>query len=594
MRWICCFSISVVIFLFTIAAAFVPGIFKRIKASLPTTLILFIGVFSAISVCIWPAYFEINSGNGLIAFRALIFGIIQTIQVFTVNSNAEYIIQIVESASVPAQSAYSLYLTLLSLLAPILTAGILINFIIGIFSYLRYAINYSKDIFAFSEINENSICLAKDIHSNRKNAVILFADTNTDTDDFLLNECKSIKALVFKKGIESINFSFHKQSAQLNLFLIGEESNRNVLSALHLIDKFKAKDNTSVYVLNADSSGELLLSSADKGKIKLRRVNEIRSCVYRFLYDDGKILFENAKDNKNGTKIITAVIVGMNAFSDEMFRALCWFCQMDGYLLKLHVFDSNPDAEDIMKARTPELFSDAINGKYLDGESSYNISVHSGVTYNSASFNEIIGDIGNMTFAFVNLDNDNLNIDISVNLRILSERLSYSADIVTVIRNPYISHAVSKAVNYKKQNYNIRAIGSSEQLFSQQIILETELESLALERHKKYGGKEDEFWGFEYNYRSSIALVIANKARQFCNLPFINVDENKLTTEQRNALEILEHKRWNAYMRSEGYVYSGSTDKYTRNDLAKMHHDLVPFEKLSEAEKRKDGKVSTK
>ena len=37
----------------------------------------------------------------------------------------------------------------------------------------------------------------------------------------------------------------------------------------------------------------------------------------------------------------------------------------------------------------------------------------------------------------------------------------------------------------------------------------------------------------------------------------------------------VEHKRWNAYMRTEGYQYSGSTQEISRNDLGKLHHDLV-------------------
>lgn len=47
-------------------------------------------------------------------------------------------------------------------------------------------------------------------------------------------------------------------------------------------------------------------------------------------------------------------------------------------------------------------------------------------------------------------------------------------------------------------------------------------------------------------------------------------------------------------MRSEGYVYSGTPDKASRNDLAKMHHDLVDFSLLPEEEKDKDRRVATK
>lgn len=45
----------------------------------------------------------------------------------------------------------------------------------------------------------------------------------------------------------------------------------------------------------------------------------------------------------------------------------------------------------------------------------------------------------------------------------------------------------------------------------------------------------------------------------------------------------LEHRGWNAYMRSEGYRYGEK-----RNDLAKLHHCLVPFDALPLAEQVKD------
>ena len=84
------------------------------------------------------------------------------------------------------------------------------------------------------------------------------------------------------------------------------------------------------------------------------------------------------------------------------------------------------------------------------------------------------------------------------------------------------------------------------------------------------------------------------EARIKCGIPGADKATGELTTEERNIIEVLEHKRWNAYMRAEGYVYSGSTDKSSRNDLAKMHHDLVDFETLSEKDKRKDSNVGNK
>ena len=83
------------------------------------------------------------------------------------------------------------------------------------------------------------------------------------------------------------------------------------------------------------------------------------------------------------------------------------------------------------------------------------------------------------------------------------------------------------------------------------------------------------------------------KARIACGIPGADKKEEELTEKERNIIETLEHRRWNAYMRAEGYVYSGSKDKSSRNDLAKMHHDLVDYASLSDEEKRKDSRIGT-
>jgi hypothetical protein len=76
-------------------------------------------------------------------------------------------------------------------------------------------------------------------------------------------------------------------------------------------------------------------------------------------------------------------------------------------------------------------------------------------------------------------------------------------------------------------------------------------------------------------------------------MPGAGKAEGELTLEERDLIEVLEHRRWNAYMRSEGYVFSGSTDKASRNDMAKMHQDLVEFDRLDEVTKRKDSQVGS-
>jgi hypothetical protein len=196
------------------------------------------------------------------------------------------------------------------------------------------------------------------------------------------------------------------------------------------------------------------------------------------------------------------------------------------------------------------------------------------------------------TFVFICLDSDEMNIRTAVKMRMLYERVGIKPVIQAVVKSSYEKKALEGITNYKGQSYDIRFIGDVESSYSADVIISSELEEEALQRHLKWG-EEEEFWRYEYNYQSSIASAIHLRARIHCGVAGADKSDDELTDEERTIIESLEHRRWNAYMRTEGYVYSGSTDKSTRNDLGKMHHDLIEYDMMSDEEKRKDSKVGT-
>ena len=110
----------------------------------------------------------------------------------------------------------------------------------------------------------------------------------------------------------------------------------------------------------------------------------------------------------------------------------------------------------------------------------------------------------------------------------------------------------------------------------------SELEQVALNRHLKWGS-EDEFWSSEYNYNSSVASAIHRKLKSYCGIPQIDSPPQEREEPYKTNLRVLEHRRWNAYMRSEGDVYGEKKDH-----LMKTHHDLVPFFDLPEETQVKD------
>ena len=210
-----------------------------------------------------------------------------------------------------------------------------------------------------------------------------------------------------------------------------------------------------------------------------------------------------------------------------------------------------------------------------------------------AQVRQMYRELGQVSHVFVALGEDSRNIRNAVTMRMLSERMGIHPTIQAIVQATGRKERLEKVTDYRGHAYDIRFLGDIESCYARDTMVDSQLYSEALRRHLKWG-REHDFWAYEFNFRSSVASAIHFEMRRRCGLPWAGKTEQELTPAERDALEVLEHRRWNAYMRSEGYIYSGSTDKASRNDLAKAHNDLVPFSWLSEEEKRKDSAIGTK
>ena len=426
--------------------------------------------------------------------------------------------------------------------------------------------------------------------------MIVFTDVfenNEESSYELVEEAKKLRAICFKGDILATNFKRHCAKAKIFFFAIGMDETENTNQALKLIEKFRMRNRTHLYVFSTKLECEILMSAADKGLLKVRRINEVCSLINRVLYERGEVIFESAKDGESGIKEISAVIVGMGRHGTEMLKALAWYGQMDGYRLVIDAYDKDPLAKERFIAQAPELMSESYNGVLVDKEAQYTINVHAISDVTTSSFFAEIAKLKNATYVLVALGSDEANISTAINLRMQFERMKIHPVIQAIVYNSQQKKALQDVKNFKGQKYDIDFIGDMESSYTADVIINSDLEQDALQRHLKWGAEED-FWNFEYNYRSSTASAIHMKARIKCGIPGADKAQAELSEEERLGIEMLEHRRWNAYMRAEGYVFSGSKDKFSRNDLGKMHHDLVDFDSLSEEEKRKDSRVGTK
>ena len=292
-------------------------------------------------------------------------------------------------------------------------------------------------------------------------------------------------------------------------------------------------------------------------------------------------IFERAATNADGEKVISAVIIGMGLHGTEMIKALAWYGQMEGYTLHINAFDRDAGARSRFVAKCPELMSPKYNGPQAEGcEDCYRINIHT-ADIDSQEFIDILKTLPEVTYVAVCLGDDEKNLEMAVKMRSLCKRMGAMPFIQAIRYNLGENEDFSQAKNFKGQAYDIDLIGDMKSIYSVDAILQSRLEYIALSRHMKWGG-ERSFWEFEYNYNSSIASALHHDTKVRLGIPGAALAPNDRDPRDRDMLRRLEHRRWNAYMRSEGYIYG------KRDDLAKTHHCLVLFDELSEYEQNKD------
>ncbi len=551
------------------------------------------GVFLSGIFLFYPAYYLRETDAAMQSVKAALMSVYSALRLFGAEGDYDIIAENIGSVSI--RSIYLMLTAVLTFAAPVMSVGFVLSFFSSLSATARYWRAFWKDAYIFSALNEGSLTFAKDIQAKYPGAVVVF--TNVPKDDKvaadLLEQAKEIHAICFKADIQSLPLGFHSSKKGLWFFAISQEENENLDTALGLIERYGAKENSNLYVFSTGLASEALLNSAQNKTMKVRRVDVVNALINRVLYEEGHQLFEGNLPNEDGEKVITALVVGMGKHGTAMTKALSWFCQMEGYRVHIRSFDQDPLAEDRFAAQCPELLDPRFNGVYPPGDAHYKIQIHSGIPVDTKTFADQIHSLKNANYVLVALGDDATNIRVAMELRVLFEQCGADPKIQSIVYSTEKKAALQGLCNFQGQPYDIDFIGDRQTSYSTDVIIDSELEADALRRHLRWD-KESLFWGYDYNYRSSIALAVHARAKQAVGIAGANKEEAELTLEERLALEDLEHRRWNAYMRSIGYIYSGDPREESRNDLGRMHHNLLPYQRLSDDDKRKDSRAASK
>ena len=413
---------------------------------------------------------------------------------------------------------------------------------------------------------------------------------------------------------------------------------------------FSAKDESSILldsVLRESEPKSLFFKVRlvnEKRNLILNTMIKSRSALEELPLDNGTtglasaqqstlpLIYQTAKLNaENNVREINVLIVGLGNYGIELVKTICWFCQMPGYRVNLYVFDKDKNCEEKLRAVAPDLVKckNITAEKEAHGEAYYGLYCHNdALDVREAAFADQIGKLKDITIAFVTLGDDNVNIDTAIKLRRIFGRTCHDSIpfILPVVYDSEKTVHLKKGMRFisdegkkkPKEDYRIRFIGDTASRYSLANVEQLQLDRLGLACHFQWTNRvEDapdsynEYNVFEYNRRSSIAqamhVLVRKRLEENGYVFFVDNkgehSEVKVAaptdgadvppqdeSEIKKTLSIYEHRRWNTFVRGDGFVLvRDENDKpRPRNNAAKIHNLLVPYDELEDKEQLKD------
>ena len=586
MVWIICLGICIALLAASVGfAGFLIFSKKRIRFPIAIFILLeFVGGVVLFFPTYWISFNE--------PFKTLLISIHSALQLFTIDAGFDSMFEvgdILESISDNFKITYYTVASIYYIVAPVLTAGFIASFLSSFQNFIRFKLSFAREVYVFSELNQKTVNLAKSIKEKKKRAVIAFCDITKqvkEDKDEMLDDLLNIKAICLGGDISTLKCYHHSKKADkgIHFFLISEDDEKLINQYSALVKEYAGMENGKIYLFSRSAQSDLVFNSLTDKKIDCRKYDSDFLIIYNYLFENGIKLFETAKPIDDKTKQINVVIVGFGLNGKMLTKALAWFCQMDGYRLEINVFDSDPKARERFEEQAPDLLNPDFAKPKLPEENQYVINIHSGVDVDTQEFVDQINSIADkVTFAFTCLGDDERNLATAVKLRSLFEKKNL-ANIVKgqpkyppIVSVVYTSDKkfVSEATNHKGERYDITCIGSYEHTYSYDFVIDSKLETAAIDVNDRYGGLKSGLFGYAYNFRSSCASAVHTRAKIKLKVHNCNLAKSKLSEDEIQAIAAMEHRRWSAWMRSEGFVYSE-----IRSDLAKTHWHLVEYSKL--------------
>lgn len=630
MIWKICFAGAI---LFVLAGTVVYIICRKQGAS--RIQYLGAGVFLASAAMCFPVM-NMQENAGI----ALAMCISHSIRMFVVDTGADDILSMLTRDMLGSMLLpYKMLAATLYLLAPVFTLGVVLQYFSNTFERLRMRLKKKHDLYIFSELNTRSLEIATDMWSCAKKAgrrleiVFCCSDKKDSVNTDQEKSARKLNAVLLPEEI--IHVRLNSQRRRVNYYIISEDDDANVDQTLKMIHDMTGgsawytkqglcQRNVTLHCYATNAEAEILLDAKDKQDLKVVLVDEVRDAVYEQLYEyplyTNQMKTGGAKQNT-----LTLLIVGGGKAGCEFLKAAVWSGQMISYKLNIHLFDlEGTNLQERLEEECPELLAE---------EGNYQICIHEGDVFSGTMQSELDA-LGQVDYCVLALGDDERSIRAAVWMRRhFCAKTGYTkpficAYVQSLAKKMAVSELSENTRRKTSLSYDIVPFGCGGVYYGNESDAAFVLEYLGLGVQSHYfrlnRGSDAEsrryavqkFYEKQGNRRSSIAngmhintklwemgygiLRVPEKGEELecyrrCVKPvdFAEILASLSETE-RAAYYNLEHERWMAYVRTEGWRLSsngGGTlaeiracyEQYceefkNQNYLAKMHPALVPIE----------------
>ena len=579
--------------------------FKRLSKLPVVNPINVFSVFTFIAFLILfipNAFLEYKSN----VFLALLSAFFDSMDSLSFGNRIEDMIErfFINYADVPNECIF--YACTVTLMVPVFAMRTVFVIFRDMFTQIRFTFNHKNSFHIFSELNDKSIIVAKDIIKKDKRAKIIFTSINKKlTNNLYIEQARKINALLTNKTLNGFRVSDVFSDKKLYLYFIGEDGKNNIKLAL---DKFEDMKNsrleTTVYVFSTDYTVERVVDLANSrksnSKIKMELFNSAQRTAYNLMNE------HPIYDVESDDETINVMILGAGHIGLEIAKAIAWCSQMINRQFSIRIFD---------KDRKNEKFGFPFNNLTEKlGEI--------GTTVNIEFFNcDIFSDkFDNLRFEradYITIDigDDSENLAAALQMReVYARQKNEGAYAPSDIPSPKIITIIedeeTKKIVQALDDPMIIPYGAMCDVFNLDNIIDWEIDKVGEFLHACYNsfvyikanqGKNIDYpWLInqgidsyatqsELNKRSSRAAAIHNKYK-FFDMGIDGVGDQLFTNEIENIFKNnnesmlrCEHNRWNVFQVLDGWQ---TWDKNRllkgkhKDNSSKLHAYLADFNDL--------------